>query len=76
MGRKLCQLSLIPVGRLGTTLNDSRVWQFCGEKSTRMFNHNIGSLLRLLNRLKILSSLDPVKVSRIGIKPIAHFVVR
>ena len=75
-GRKLVRLSWSLVVRLATTSNNSRVWQFCGEKSTRMFSRNIGLLLRWLNRLKILSYLDPARVSIIGIKPSARFMVR
>ena len=32
MERKLGRFNLSTVGRLATTSNDSRVWQFCGDK--------------------------------------------
>ena len=76
MVKKVGRLSLSPVGCLATTSNNSRGWKLCGEKSTGMFNRNIGSLLRWLNRLKTRSSLEHVRVSIIGIKPSARFVMQ
>ena len=76
MGINLGRLILIPVGFFETISNDSRVWKFCGEKSTRMFNRNIGLLLRWLNIFNIRSCLKLARVSRIGIKPSACFVMR
>ena len=76
MGINLGLLILIPVGFFETISNDSRVWKFCGEKSTQMFNRNIGLLLRWLNIFNIRSCLKLARVSRIGIKPSACFVMR
>ena len=75
IGIKLCHLILSPVDRLATTSNDSRGWQLCGEKSTLLFNQDIGSLLKWLNRFKTRSSLDPARVLIIGINPSACFVM-
>ena len=75
MGIKLGRLSLSPVGQLSTTSNDSRGYQLCGEKSTLLFNWNIGQLLKWLNILKTRSSLDSARVLRIGINPSACFVM-
>ena len=74
-GRKLVRLSLSPVGCLATTSNSYRCWQLCGNKSTLLFNRNIGLLLKWLKTLKTRSSLDAVRLLRIGINPSASFVM-
>ena len=71
-GEKISSLKLKSGGSIGY----SRGWQFCGKKWKLLFNRNIGSLLKWLNRLKTRSSPDPARVLIIGINSSARFVMR